>query len=198
VSSGDLAAGRPAGTYRGLVNSVASRSPGTRLAVFCVAALVLAVDQVSKSAVVAANPRGSGGGLVSLRLVRNSGASFGIGSGHPLVITLTAAAILVVAVALLIRTSSRAVALALAAVVGGAAGNLADRLFRGPGLGRGAVVDWIHVAVYPATFNIADIAIRLGAVIALVAALAAAPRPGPSRPARWRQAITSKLSRPCP
>jgi signal peptidase II len=147
----------------------------TRRAVGGVALLVLAVDQVTKSAVVAANPRGNGSGLVSLRLVRNSGASFGIGAGHPLVITLTALAILAVAVALLLRTASRAVALSLAVVAGGAAGNLADRLVRGPGLGRGAVVDWIHVAFYPATFNIADLAIRLGALAAVIAVLAAAP-----------------------
>jgi signal peptidase II len=58
-------------------------------------------------------------------------------------------------------------------VAGGAAGNLADRLLRSPGPGRGAVVDWIHVAGYPATFNLADVAIRAGVVAALVATLAA-------------------------
>ncbi len=148
------------------------RSRPARLAVVGVAALVLAADQATKSAVVAANPRGAGSGLVSLRLVRNTGASFGIGAGHPVVITLTALAILAVAVALVLRTSSRAVALSLAVVAGGAAGNLADRLFRAPGLGRGAVVDWIHVAFYPPTFNLADVAIRLGALIAVIAQLA--------------------------
>jgi signal peptidase II len=156
------------------VDSVVLRSRRTRLAVAGVAALVLAADQATKSAVVAASPRGNGSGLVSLRLVRNTGASFGLGAGHPLLITLTAAAILVVAVALLLRVPSRGVALSLAAVAGGAAGNLADRLFRHPGLGRGAVIDWIHVAFYPPTFNLADVAIRLGAVIAVIAALAAA------------------------
>ena len=148
------------------------RSRGTRLAVAGIAALVLAADQATKSAVLAANPRGDGSGLVSLRLVRNTGAGFGIGAGHPLVVTLTALAILAVAVALLARASSRAVALSLAAVVGGAAGNLADRLFRAPGPGRGAVVDWIHVAFYPPTFNLADLAIRLGALLAVIAVIA--------------------------
>ena len=167
------------------------RSRRTVLAVAGVAALVLAADQATKSAVVAVNPHGNGRGLVSLRLVRNTGAGFGIGVGHPLVITVIAVAILAVAVALLLRTTSRAIALALAAVAGGAAGNLADRLFRGPGFGRGAVIDWIHVAFYPPTFNIADVAIRLGALIALIAVLAA-PRAGPSRTARWRPAITTR------
>ena len=47
-----------------------------------VAALVLAADQLSKSLVLAARP-GGGDGLVSVRVVRNTGTSFGIGSGHP-------------------------------------------------------------------------------------------------------------------
>jgi hypothetical protein len=44
----------------------------------------------------------------------------------------------------------------------------------------------------PPTFNLADVAIRLGALIAVIAALAAAARPGPSRTARWRHAITTR------
>ena len=152
------------------------RSQVSWLIVCGVAALVLAADQVSKSLVVVAHPAADGGGLVSVRLVRNSGASFGIGAGHPLLITLTAVVILAIAVVLLARTRSRATALSLAVVAGGAAGNLADRLLRGPGLGRGAVVDWIHVAGYPATFNVADVAIRLGAICAVISYLVTAPR----------------------
>lgn len=143
----------------------------TRLAVLAVMALVLAADQVSKSIVMAVRPAGQTGGLVAVRLVHNNGASFGIGAGHPLVVTLTAVVVLAVAVVLLALTRNRAAALALGAVVGGAAGNLADRLLRGPGLGSGAVVDWIHVSFYPATFNIADIAIRAGALVAVLAVL---------------------------
>jgi signal peptidase II len=133
--------------------------------------LVLAADQASKSLVVATAPGGGGGGLVSVRLVRNTGASFGIGAGHPVLVTLVAAAVLAVAAVLLARARSRSVALFLAAVLGGAAGNLADRLLRSPDFGRGGVVDWIHLAGYPAAFNVADVAIRLGAAGALAAAL---------------------------
>ncbi len=122
--------------------------------------------------------------MVSVRLVRNTGASFGIGAGHPLVITLTAAAVLTVALVLLARARSPIVAVSLAAITGGAVGNLADRLFRGPGFGRGAVVDWIHVVGYPSTFNLADITIRLGAVCAIVASLLASPRRTKSRETR--------------
>lgn len=163
------------------MEAAALTSPGTRRAVPGIAALVLAADQVSKSLVVAATPGGTGGGPVSVRLVRNTGASFGIGAGHPVVITMVAAAVLAIAAVLLARTRSRPVALFLAAVIGGAAGNLADRLLRSPGFGRGAVVDWIHLAGYPPTFNVADVAIRLGALGALAAALGTGSRAGRRR-----------------
>ena len=78
---------------------------------------------------MAAAPAGAGGGPVSVRLVRNTGASFGIGAGHPVLVTVMAAAVLAVGVMLLARTRRRSVALFLA-VAGGAAGNLADRLLR--------------------------------------------------------------------
>ena len=166
----------------------------TRGAVAAVAVLVLAADQVSKSLVLSAAPHGStGAGLLSVRLVRNTGASFGIGAGHPLLITMTAAVLLAVALVLLARTRGRAAALSLAAVAGGAAGNLADRLLRGPGLGRGAVVDWIHLSLYPATFNIADIAIRLGALCAIIAVISSSRRRGVSPPLHWRRAIADHV-----
>ena len=71
--------------------------------------------------------------------------------------------------ALALRARGRVVAICLAAVLGGALGNLSDRLFRSPGLGRGPVVDWIHVAGRPGSFNLSDLAIQLGVVVALVA-----------------------------
>jgi len=152
------------------------RSPRIRWAVICISAAVLAADQVSKALAVAAAPSGSRGGSVRAGLVRNTGASFGIGTGYPVLITVVAAAVLAAAVIWLARTRRPAIALCLAVVAGGAAGNLADRLLRSPGPGRGAVVDWIHVAGYPAAFNLADVAIRAGAAGALVAMLTAGRR----------------------
>ena len=137
-----------------------------RRAAVGVAALVLAADQLSKSLVLAARP--GGGGLVSVRVVRNTGASFGIGAGHPALVVASSVAVIAVLAVLLARTHSRPAALFLAVVLGGALGNLADRVLRSPGLGRGAVIDWIHVAGYPATFNLADVAIRAGALGAAV------------------------------
>jgi signal peptidase II len=135
--------------------------------------LVLAADQVSKSLVLAAGPAGFvGPGWVSVHLVRNTGASGGLASGYPVLVTLAAVAVTVVAVTFALRARARGVALCLAAVLGGAAGNLADRIFRAPGLGRGAVVDWIHFAGGGGSLDVADLAIQfgvLGAIIALVA-----------------------------
>lgn len=145
------------------MQAAAFRTAGVRWAAGGNTALVLAADQLSKSLVLAARPGGAGG-LASVRLVRNTGASFGIGAGHPLLVVAASAAVIAVVAVLLARTRSRPAALFLAVVLGGALGNLADRVFRSPGLGRGAVVDWIHVAGYPATFNLADIAIRAGAI----------------------------------
>ena len=132
------------------------------------AAVVLAADQITKSLVLRLHPV-TGSGLVSVRLVRNTGASGGIAAGYPVLVTLAAVAIVAGAGTLAVRTRSRAVAICLAAVLGGALGNLSDRLFRAPGLGRGAVVDWIHVAGRGGSFNISDLAIQLGAVAAVVA-----------------------------
>jgi signal peptidase II len=166
------------------VKDAAVRSAGVRWAAGVVAVLVLAGDQVSKSLVLAARPGPSDGGVVSVRLVRNTGASFGVGAGHPLLVVLTSVAVIAVVAVLLARTRSRAAALCLAAVLGGALGNLADRLFRAPGLGRGAVVDWIHVSFYPDTFNLADLAIRVGAIGAVVAMLGLGVRGAPGRAGR--------------
>jgi len=154
----------------------AVKSAPVRWAAGAVAALVLTGDQVSKSLVLAAHPGPVSSGPVSVRLVRNTGASFGLGAGHPALIVLAAVVIIALAAVVLTRTTSRTAALCLAAVLGGALGNLADRIFRAPGLGRGAVVDWIHVAWYPATFNLADVAIRAGAIGAALAMLGAQAR----------------------
>ena len=168
------------------MQAAAFRTAGVRRAGAGITALVLAADQSSKSLVLAAHPGGGGGGLVSVRVVLNTGASFGIGAGHPVLVLASSAAVIAVVAVLLARVRSRLAAVLLAVVLGGALGNLADRLFRSPGLGRGAVVDWIHVAGYPATFNLADVAIRVGAAHAAAAFLGAGVHLGDRlRPPRW-------------
>jgi signal peptidase II len=134
---------------------------------------VLAADQVSKSLVLAARQGGvTGSGWVSVRLVRNTGASGGLASGHPLLVTLAAVAVTAFAITLALRVRARGLALCLAAVLGGAAGNLADRVFRAPGFGRGGVVDWIHFANGGGSLDLADLAIQFGVLGAIIALLA--------------------------
>lgn len=62
-------------------------------------------------------------------------------------------------------------AIALGLLLGGAAGNLADRLFRSPGPLRGFVIDWIKLPYFPPTFNIADSAITIGAALLVLASV---------------------------
>ena len=139
------------------------------------AILVLTADQVTKTLVLASHPDShpaAGTGWATVRLVRNTGATGGIGSGYPVLVTLAALVIAGAAVTLALRARGRVVAICLAAVLGGALGNLSDRIFRSPGFGRGAVVDWIHLGGSGGSFDVADMAIQfgvLGAVIAMVA-----------------------------
>lgn len=149
----------------------AARSPGVRLAMAGVATIILVADQVSKTLVLASHPA-AGTGWATIRLIRNTGASGGIAAGYPVLVTIAAMVIAGLAGALAVRARGRAAAICLAAVLGGALGNLSDRVFRSPGFGRGAVVDWIHLGGSGGSFNVADMAIQigvLGAVIAIVA-----------------------------
>lgn len=144
-----------------------------------VAALVLGIDAGTKALVVAQlsghPPLRTLGGAVYLLVLRNSGAAFGIATGSTAVFTLVALAIVVVIVKVAARLRSRPWAVALGLILGGACGNLTDRLARAPGVGRGAVVDWISLAspdgrVWP-VFNIADASIVCGGVLAVALVL---------------------------
>jgi signal peptidase II len=170
--------GRGAGRYRRFMRFIPADaavrlSSGVRWAMAGIVVLVLAADQVSKSLVLAAHPAGViAAGWVSVRLVRNTGASGGFAVGYPVLVTLAAVAVTAAAVTFALRARARGVALCLAAVLGGAAGNLADRIFRAPGLGRGGVVDWIHFGGGGGSLDIADLAIQFGVLGAIIAILA--------------------------
>lgn len=149
-----------------------------RRTVFAVAAAVLATDAISKAIVVAtlASPPGIRllGGLLILQETRNAGAAFSLGP------SLTAVyAVIAIGVAVAIaRTSrhigSRSWAVALGLLLGGAAGNLADRLLRSPGPLRGRVVDWIWLPHWP-PFNLADSSIVIGAILTVLLVLTGRP-----------------------
>ncbi|HEY8827914.1 MAG TPA: signal peptidase II [Jatrophihabitantaceae bacterium] len=115
------------------------------------------------------------GGAIYLIETRNSGAAFSVGTGATIVLTVIALAVVGVILRMAGRMRSTGWAVALGLVLGGALGNLADRIFRAPGVGRGHVVDWISLFakdghVWP-VFNLADSAIVCGAVLSAVLAL---------------------------
>jgi signal peptidase II len=144
-----------------------------------IAALVLAGDVVTKVVAVARlenrAPVELLGGAVYLVLVRNPGAAFSLATGYTWVLSLVAVAVVVVIVRIARRLRSAGWAVALGLVLGGALGNLADRIFRGPGPLRGHVVDVVSLfapdgSVWP-VFNLADSCIVSGGVLLVLLAL---------------------------
>ncbi|WP_428814731.1 signal peptidase II [Streptomyces albus] len=149
-----------------------SAAPGRRrrrIAVLVsVAALAFVLDLVSKLVVVAElenhAPIELLGSWLRLNVIRNPGAAFGIGEALTILLTAIAVAVIVVIARIARKLYSLPWAIALGMLLGGACGNLADRIFRAPGVFQGAVVDFIaprHFAV----FNLADSAIVCGGVL---------------------------------
>jgi signal peptidase II len=146
-----------------------------RLVMLVVTAVVaLALDIGTKVLVVATMTDGQRvpliGDVVSLYLIRNSGAAFSLATGMTWVLTLVALAVVVGIVRIARRLGSRGWAVALGLVLGGALGNLADRFFRGPGPLEGHVVDFVSVGWWP-VFNAADSAICCGGALLVFLAL---------------------------
>ena len=156
----------------------ASRRPRlarSKIAVlFGVAAFVLAADAISKAIVVAQlshhPPVRLLGGLLTLRLIRNSGAAFSLGTSLTLVFTAIAVGVIIFILRTARRLRSLPWAITLGLLLGGATGNLADRIFRAPGPLHGDVVDWIQLPHWP-VFNLADSAIVCGGVLAVLLAV---------------------------
>jgi signal peptidase II len=136
--------------------------------------IVLAADLISKSVVVATlsgrPPVRLLGGLLKLTESRNPGAAFSIGPSMTVVFSAIAVGVIVFILRTSRRIRSRAWAICLGLLLGGATGNLADRLFRYPGPFRGNVVDWIWLPHWP-VFNLADSSIVGGGVLAVLLAV---------------------------
>ena len=139
-----------------------------------VAFTVLTLDVVTKLIVVHTlsghSPIRLLGGFLTLLLLRNSGAAFSIGTSMTIVFTAIAVAVIVYILRAARRLRSLPWAITLGLLLGGATGNLTDRVFRSPGLFRGDVVDWIELPHWP-VFNLADSAIVCGGVLAVLLAL---------------------------
>jgi signal peptidase II len=137
-----------------------------------VALVVLALDVVTKVIVVMklsgrAEPVRVLGGFLKLTFSRNPGAAFSLGTSLTVLYSLIAVTVIIV----ILRTSrhirSLPWAITLGLLLGGATGNLIDRIFRSPGLFRGWVVDWIQLPHWP-VFNLADSAIVCGGILAVL------------------------------
>jgi signal peptidase II len=107
------------------------------------------------------------GDLLRFEAVRNAGAAFGIGEAFTVIFTFIAATVIVVIVRLARKLYSLPWAIALGLLLGGALGNLTDRIFRAPGVFKGAVVDFIAPAHF-AVFNLADSAIVCGGILIVI------------------------------
>ncbi|MFJ4962148.1 Lipoprotein signal peptidase [Streptomyces sp. ADI96-02] len=136
-----------------------------------VAVVAYLFDLISKMIVVAKlehqPPIDIFGDWLQFRALRNPGAAFGFGEAFTVIFTVIAAGVIVVIFRLARKLYSLPWAIALGLLLGGALGNLTDRIFRTPGVFEGAVVDFIapkHFAV----FNLADSAIVCGGILIVI------------------------------
>ena len=142
-----------------------------RVAVFvALAAVAIALDQVTKALALARLGNGVRvalpGPLRGLRLVRNPGASLGLGSGSTWIISLIALAACLLIIVLALRTTSMVWTLVLSLAFSGAAGNLIDRVAYASGFLDGAVVDFLDYGW--SVGNVADIYLTLAGVVVVV------------------------------
>jgi signal peptidase II len=108
-------------------------------------------------------------GLFTLRFTTNPGGAFSFGTSAPWFFATATVVVSSAIVATAFRDRRPVHAVALGLVLGGALGNLTDRLIRGPGL-SGNVVDFIDLHYWP-VFNLADTAIVVGALLLAVTSL---------------------------
>jgi signal peptidase II len=151
-----------------------------------VALVVLAVDQLSKAWAEASLPVGERfpllGDALGIKLIYNPGAAFSIGTGATWVFTIAAGGAVVAAAWFGWRVRSRAWAICIGLLLGGAATHFLDRLLRAPSFGQGRVVDFI---AYFDWFvgNAADIALfAAGVLVVALSALGFTLRPAPVVP----------------
>jgi signal peptidase II len=144
-----------------------------RTAFAVAAAVVVGLDQLTKQLALWGLDDGPVELVGSARLVLafNDGAAFSALSGKTTGIALVAALVSVGLVVLGLRAAQRGVAAGYGVLLGGAVGNLVDRVLRdGSGLLGGRVVDFVDLGWWP-VFNVADVALWVGIGILLVVSL---------------------------
>jgi signal peptidase II len=141
--------------------------------VAAVAVVVLGLDALTKQWAMSALAGGPVDlfGSVRFALIRNKAGAFGLGGAF---VPFLAVAALILVLLLVVKgtaTEKLPMAVALGLVLGGAFGNVMDRVFRSPGFLKGAVVDFVDVGFWP-VFNLADSAITCGCLLLLFASWA--------------------------
>ena len=138
------------------------------LALYGTAAAMLAVDQLTKQLVVAnlagRPPVDVIGEFVQLRYTTNSGGAFSLLTGAPLFFGIMAMVIIGGIVYASRRAQPLSLLVVLGLILGGALGNLTDRLLRGEAFLRGEVVDFVKVGIWP-VFNVADSCVVVGGIL---------------------------------
>jgi signal peptidase II len=138
-----------------------------------VAVVIIVLDQLSKAWALGVLANGHIIHVIwtlQFNLTYNRGMAFSRGTGLGPVIGVMALVIVVMLLLSLRRADNSLTRLATGLIIGGAIGNILDRLFRGTGWMRGAVIDFIDFQWWP-VFNIADMAIMIGAATMIVAML---------------------------
>lgn len=153
---------------------------------FGTAAVVYLLDRLSKAWAEAAlrDPIEVIPGVLQFRFVTNPGGAFSLGRAAPWFFAGATLVVSVVIVATAFRRRSGLQAVALGLVLGGALGNLTDRIVRAPGL-RGEVIDFIDVGFWP-VFNVADMGVVCGAILLLVSSVRAPREDAAEAPADGR------------
>ena len=157
-----------------------ARNRGTRLAIACViAAVVVLIDQATKAAALSGLSTEQRipllGDLLGLQLAFNPGAILSLGAGFTGLLTLLGVAAVVLLVIAVVRARTVWWAVGLGLILGGAIGNLIDRLFSPPGFGVGHVTDFL---AYGELFvgNIADVFVVVGVGLVSLNLLTPSPR----------------------
>ncbi len=164
----------PTGNRPAAEASEFSRRPRRVGVLLGVAIFVIAADVISKAVVVSRlagrPPIHLIGDFLELTLTRNSGAAFSIGTSMTIVFTAIAAGVIFYILRAARNLRSLGWAIALGLLLGGATGNLLDRIFRAPGPFVGHVVDWIQFPHW-SVFNLADSSVVCGGVLVALLAL---------------------------
>ncbi|MFD3747526.1 signal peptidase II [Nocardia sp. NPDC058633] len=133
-----------------------------------IAVVLFGLDLLTKCLAVALIDPGESvpivGDFARFTLVRNPGAAFSMATGMTWLLTLIAVAVVIGVIRIGRTLRSLWWAIGLGMVLGGALGNLVDRIFRYPGPLQGHVVDFVAIGWWP-VFNVADSAIVCGAIL---------------------------------